>query len=123
MQVRLTLKLANVLDGVDVSAYEVGDVLELTSREAELLIAEGWAEPHEALEVLVAGSSRSDDGEALRNPAPSTALVRAEAKRLCEVWERPGRQRDDDQDRRRAEDIVRDELRDSRARTIRPEKG
>ena len=123
MQIRLTRKLANVLDGVDVTAYEIGDVLEVTSREAELLIAEGWAEPQEAREADAARSPGSDDSEAHRNPAPSTALVRAEAKRLCEVWERPGRRRDDDQDRRRTEDIIRDELRDSRARTIRPEKG
>jgi hypothetical protein len=48
MKVRLTRKLAEQLDGVDVSPYEVGDILDVSQREAELLIAEGWARPHEA---------------------------------------------------------------------------
>ena len=44
MQVRLTHKLANRLDGVDVSQFRVGDVIELQDTEAALLIAEGWAQ-------------------------------------------------------------------------------
>jgi hypothetical protein len=44
MRVRLIRKLADVLDGVDVSAHAVGDVLRLAPVEGELLIAEGWAE-------------------------------------------------------------------------------
>lgn len=43
MRVRLVRKLADYLDGIDLSAYEEGDVLDLPRREAELLIAEGWA--------------------------------------------------------------------------------
>jgi hypothetical protein len=45
MKVRLTRKLAECLDGVDVSDRQVGDVLDLTRREAELLVAEQWAVP------------------------------------------------------------------------------
>ena len=43
MKVRLIKKLAECLDGVDLSHHRVGDLLDLQSREAELLIAEGWA--------------------------------------------------------------------------------
>ena len=44
MAVRLTRKLADVIDGVDLSAFRVGDVLHLPWRGAWILIAEGWAE-------------------------------------------------------------------------------
>jgi hypothetical protein len=44
MRVRLLRKLAERLDGVDVSACAVGDLVEVTRREAEVLVAEGWAE-------------------------------------------------------------------------------
>lgn len=40
----LTRKLAEVIDDIDLSGRRVGDRLPLTSREARLLIAEGWAE-------------------------------------------------------------------------------
>ena len=43
--VRLTHKYADVIDGVDLSRYRVGDTLELRGHDAGLLIAEGWAEP------------------------------------------------------------------------------
>jgi hypothetical protein len=44
MVVRLTRKLANMIDGVDLSAYRVGQLLDLPWRDARLLLAEGWAE-------------------------------------------------------------------------------
>ena len=44
MAVRLTRKLADMIDGIDLSAFSVGDVLHLPWRGAWLLIAEGWAE-------------------------------------------------------------------------------
>jgi hypothetical protein len=43
--VTLTRKLANLLDGVDLSAAQVGDLLYLPPHDAAILIAEGWAEP------------------------------------------------------------------------------
>ena len=43
--VRLTLKLAEVVDGVDLSHCTEGDVVELSDSDARLLIIEGWAEP------------------------------------------------------------------------------
>jgi hypothetical protein len=45
MKVRLTKKLADTLDGVDLSHCMEGDVIDLPKQRAELLIAEGWAEP------------------------------------------------------------------------------
>jgi hypothetical protein len=44
MKVRLTKKLAECIDGVDLSDSHVGDVLDLSEAEARLLIAEQWAE-------------------------------------------------------------------------------
>jgi hypothetical protein len=43
MRVRLTQKLSESIDGIDLSHLHVGAVVEVTRREAELLIAEGWA--------------------------------------------------------------------------------
>jgi len=45
MQVRLTRKYAECIDGVDLSNCQVGDILYLSDRDAYLLIAEGWATP------------------------------------------------------------------------------
>ena len=44
MVVRLTRKLADMIDGIDLSAYHVGQVLHLPVAVAKLLIAEEWAE-------------------------------------------------------------------------------
>lgn len=38
MKVVLTRKLADMVDGIDVAACEVGDVLDLPSREARLRV-------------------------------------------------------------------------------------
>ena len=43
--VRLTRKYAEAIDGVDLSGRKVGDKLELSPRDARMLIAEGWAAP------------------------------------------------------------------------------
>jgi len=45
MKVRLTRKFSNLLNGIDLSQYQKGDVLDLPARDAEMLVAEGWAEP------------------------------------------------------------------------------
>ena len=45
MRVCLQEKLANVIDGVDITGREVGDVLDLKASEARLLVAEEWAIP------------------------------------------------------------------------------
>ena len=43
-RIRLTKKLAAVLNGVDVSSLQVGDIIELPDSAAKMMIAEGWAE-------------------------------------------------------------------------------
>ena len=45
MKVRLTQKLSEVIDGVDLSKANTGDTLDLTENDARTLIAEGWAAP------------------------------------------------------------------------------
>jgi hypothetical protein len=45
VRVRLTRKLSETIDGVDLSGAREGDTLELSPREALILIAEGWASP------------------------------------------------------------------------------
>jgi hypothetical protein len=47
VRVRLTRKLAERIDGVDLSDCHVGDALNLPPRKAQLLIAEEWATPDE----------------------------------------------------------------------------
>jgi hypothetical protein len=42
MHVRLQRKLADKIDGIDLSNYEVGDVIDLPERKARILVAEGW---------------------------------------------------------------------------------
>ena len=45
MKVRLTKKLANAIDGVDLIGCEPGDVFELPPEKARLIVAERWAIP------------------------------------------------------------------------------
>ena len=45
MKVVLTRKMADVMDGIDVAGYQVGDVLDLAPADARLLLAEQWAIP------------------------------------------------------------------------------
>ena len=47
MVVRLTRKLADRIDGVDLTSHSVGDVFEVAPHAAQLLITEGWAVPFE----------------------------------------------------------------------------
>ena len=42
--VRLVRKYAQMIDGVSLGTVEVGDRMVLSRRDAEILIAEGWAE-------------------------------------------------------------------------------
>ena len=42
--VRLTHKYAEMIDDVDLSGCQVGEMLALSAHDASLLIAEGWAE-------------------------------------------------------------------------------
>lgn len=44
MKVRLTRKFADLINGIDLSRAHTGETLDLSQREAEILLAEGWAE-------------------------------------------------------------------------------
>jgi len=100
MRVRLTRKLAQVIDGIDLSGSRVGDVLELTDSEAELLVAEGWARH------MKSGVVAADDAERRR---------RERRERIRTHIDDPAA---DVQGLRRVEDRIREELRDDRARII-----
>src|SRR5438045_645023 len=116
MRVRLTRKLADMLDGVDLAHHRVGDVFNATRHAAELLIAEGWAERDISRRPQMKGTSISsvrahaaDRGSPgvlterlrrIRQPMPCSPL---EAQEHC-----------------RAEDRVPEERDDSRATTIPP---
>lgn len=43
VRVRLTRKFAQIINGIDLSRAKAGEELDLSARDAQLLIAEGWA--------------------------------------------------------------------------------
>ena len=114
MQIQLVRKLANHLDGIDVTAYQQGDVIDLPRRDAELLIAEQWAVAY------------YDPGaREVRNvsAAPQLAfaadrLVRRSLDQIRRIREEMEAKRFEEQERRRAEDRIREELHDAHATTI-----
>jgi hypothetical protein len=110
--IRLIRKLADWLDGIDVSDRRVGELFDLPIHDAQLLIAEAWAEPYGALAVAPFGA-----------PAPPIVddkdRVEAAVARLRQLREQQHRLRHATVERRRIEDRIRDELRDERAITIR----
>lgn len=44
MKVRLIRKFADLINGVDLSKAKAGETLDLSARDANILLAEGWAE-------------------------------------------------------------------------------
>ena len=44
MVIRLTVKLAQTMEGVDLSSFAEGDIIALADHDANLLIKGGWAE-------------------------------------------------------------------------------
>jgi len=114
MRIKLVRKLAGYLDGIDVSGHREGEVFELSRREAELLIAEQWAEPFfEPPAAEVRGMSCEPElaTAADRNRRRTVEQVR----RLREELET---RHCTEQQRRRAEDRIRDELHDACATTV-----
>jgi hypothetical protein len=65
MKVRLRRVLAHYLDGVDVRNRQIGDVLDLSPQEAQLLIAERWAVP----ERRIADRPPPPTGDRRRDPS------------------------------------------------------
>jgi hypothetical protein len=123
VRLRLTRKLASLLDGIDVSSYAVGDVIELPRYEAELLIAERWAEAVTERSTLVPpnheGRSRGKFVARVAAGAEATDMPTDTLhKRLWEICRQMELKSLGPQERRRTEDLIREELHDSRARTF-----
>lgn len=43
IRVRLTRKFAQIINGIDLTRARAGEELDLSARDAEVLVAEGWA--------------------------------------------------------------------------------
>lgn len=62
MKVRLTKKLAHMIDGIDLGEHTVGETLDLPPRHASLLLAEEWAAPERRLRTeSITNGRRADD--------------------------------------------------------------
>jgi len=110
MRICLLRKLADRLDGIDVSDYREGDLIDLPRAEAELLIAEGWASPSHvrrdevrAMSLLTVRTVAADQGQ---------GRVAEQLRRVRDAINTTHRE---GQDRWRAEDHMREELRHSRS--------
>jgi len=68
LKLRLTRKLAEVLDGIDLSSAKPGEVIEATEHDAALLMAEGWAVPARAAPEL----PRAEVADRSRRPRPAS---------------------------------------------------
>jgi hypothetical protein len=60
-RVRLIRKYAQRINGIDLSSVNTGDEIDLSPRDAEMLIAEGWAAP------VAPGAAVADDREPPRS--------------------------------------------------------
>ena len=69
VQVRLTRKLAEEIDGVDLSQRRVGDEFPLPESQARLLVAERWA-------VALENHKRKDDSNDNVEPRGSSSTRR-----------------------------------------------
>lgn len=124
MRIRVTKKLAQCIDGVDVSRFHVGDVVDLPRYQAELLLAEGWAVPQayrakpRQLSIRLVGRSK---GAGTASDV-SGHVVRT-IERLREIRAQMDQRRFAQQERRRTEDWIREELHDERSTTVRGSRG
>jgi hypothetical protein len=69
--VRLVRKYAEMIDGVNLENAAVGDRLELSPRDADVLIAEGWAEravDERRVRLLPRRALAADRGQARKKP-------------------------------------------------------
>ena len=74
MKIRLTRKYSQQLNGIDLTHAHEGDTLDLPSREADMLMAEGWA-------VAEDGPDRAHERARKRRPATRTTSKRRAKKR------------------------------------------
>lgn len=111
MKVRLIRKLANFLDGIDVRGAGEGDTLDLPPRKAALLIAERWASPVSNGEIRAHSSGQAPHVATDRRP-------RVAGDRLDRLRQQIALRHGAGSELRRAEDRIREELHDERARVI-----
>jgi hypothetical protein len=87
--VYLARKLAEKIDGVDLTAHQEGDVLDLPPSDARLIIAEGWgiperraAERGERRGYSVSRASKAPSSDETGDTNEAALLAEASAKRL-----------------------------------------
>ena len=114
VRVRLTRKLAESLDGIDLSHLRVGAVVEVTRHEAELLIAEGWATPEVSRRPGKLNTKWTMPPVQKHTADRHPRRVRT-AERLRAIHEQLQRRSFRVHESRRAEDRIRDEWHDERA--------
>ena len=102
MRVRIVRKLANWMDGIDLSNCGVGDLVDLAERHARIMIAERWAVFARRAGDLVASTDSEEP------PAPAFAEGRRllgdrrRSPRLDDLYQRLRDKREEiDQERRR----------------------
>jgi len=113
MLIRLTRKLAECVDGVDLSRSREGDVLDLSRHDANLLVAEGWAVSCEP-PARPQPEARAADAP----PERAESAARLTTEQLGRVRAQIERQYFEQQEERRIEDRIREELHDARARIV-----
>jgi hypothetical protein len=77
VKVRLTRKLAPIVDGIDLSSHEVGDVFDLPPEQARLVIAEDWAIPERRMNNGHTSSGLRRRADDQRPDPPDNGLLRA----------------------------------------------
>jgi len=112
MRVRILRKLADRLDGIDLSDCDEGDIIDLPRTEAQLLIEEQWALPFQGPREVRRTSTPPERVAAADRSHKRTV---AQLRRVRDEMET---RRCEPQERRRAEDWIREELHDSRAKTV-----
>ena len=114
LRVELVRKLADYLDGIDVSNHRQGDIIELPRHDAQMLIAEGWAIPFYAVARRVVQRT----GTLPNSVVAADPLEQRTLEQLRRFREQLETKRFGQAERRRAEDRIREELQDARARTL-----
>ena len=110
----MTRKLAPYMDGIDLTESLEGDVLNLPRRQAELLIAEEWALALRRRNPVLDWSAAL-----VRTVVGTTVRQRARTgEQLRSIREQMRKRSFDRHQNRRAEDRMREELHDARARTV-----
>ncbi len=110
MRVRLTRKFAEAVDGIDLSRRRVGDFIDLSQHDAEVLVAEGWATSADSHSYVTGGCRICADAPTQR------ARTLEHLRHVRGQMEQGGFEQ---QEYRRAEDRIQEERQNSCAKTLR----